>query len=135
MQAKHTFRPAICLALLVLSFNTAACSPGIAGAPSDSGIEGVVTLGPMCPVMQAGIPCPDKPYQAALSILTADGRQELTRFETDPNGYFQVDLAPGKYILHPESPKSGLPHARDLPFVVEAHLFTRLEVSYDSGIR
>ncbi len=135
MQAKTTFRPAICLALLMLGFNTAACSPRTAAAPSDSGIQGVVTIGPMCPVMQVGVPCPDKPYQAALSILTADGQHTVTRIETDPNGYFQVDLAPGKYILHPESPNNGMPHARDLPFVVEPHRFTRLEVSYDSGIR
>lgn len=121
--------------LSLIGFNLAACSPFSAQAPTDSGIEGQVTVGPMCPVMQFGIPCPDKSYQATLSILTSDGQHEVSQFETDPNGYFQFNLAPGSYILHPESPKGGLPHARDIPFVVEAHLFTQLDVTYDSGIR
>ncbi|MGZ6347296.1 MAG: hypothetical protein ACXWNC_06990 [Anaerolineales bacterium] len=135
MHVKSLFRLKVSLALIVFSFNLAACSGFLVPAPTDSGINGLVTIGPMCPVMQVGNPCPDKPFQATLSVLTADGQHEVTQFETDPNGYFQVDLVPGKYILHPESPKSGMPHGRDIPFTVEAHLFTRLEVAYDSGIR
>ena len=99
----------------------------------DSGIEGIVTIGPMCPVMQENVPCPDKPYQAELNVLTTSGK-EVTRFQTDENGRFRIDLAPGDYILHPESP-NGLPYAEDLPFTVNDHEFTQLKISYDSGIR
>lgn len=123
------------LPVYLVGLSLAACAPLSSPAPTDSGIEGSVTIGPMCPVIQFGIPCPDKPYQATLSVLTSDGQHEISQFETDPTGYFQLDLAPGKYILHPESPKSGMPHARDIPFTVEAHLFTQLDVAYDSGIR
>jgi hypothetical protein len=109
-----------------------ACSP--APVSLDSGVEGDVTLGPTCPVMQIGDPCPDKPYQATLTILTSTSRHELIQFQTDGGGYFRVALAPGAYILHPESP-NVMPHAADIPFSVEAHGFTTVNVVYDSGIR
>jgi uncharacterized surface anchored protein len=83
--------------------------------------------------MQADVPCPDLPYQAELTIQTESGKI-VTQFQTDENGSFRVELAAGEYVLHPESP-NGLPFAADIPFTVEAHQFTHLEISYDSGIR
>lgn len=101
--------------------------------PRGSGIEGQVLLGPMCPVVQEGQECPDQPYQATLTVKSLDGLQ-ITQFQTDEQGRFQVPLVPGQYILHPESP-NGLPFAGDQSFVVETGKFTQLTVNYDSGIR
>lgn len=101
--------------------------------PLDSGIEGTVTIGPMCPVMQEDVPCPDQPYQAVLTVLTTSG-DEVTQFQTDEQGRFHIELAPGDYVLHPESP-NALPFAADIPFTVDEYKFTQLQVSYDSGIR
>ena len=101
--------------------------------PRGSGIEGQVLLGPMCPVVQQGQECPDQPYQATLTVKSLDGVQ-ITQFQTDEQGRFQVPLVPGQYILHPESP-NGLPFAVDQSFVVETGKFTQLTVNYDSGIR
>mgnify|MGYP001379912308 CR=1 FL=1 len=101
--------------------------------PSDSGIEGTVTIGPMCPVMQENVPCADQPYQAALTVLTTSGKK-VTQFQTNENGRFRVDLAAGDYVLHPESP-NAMPFAADIPFTVNAHEFTQLKINYDSGIR
>ena len=101
--------------------------------PLDSGIEGIVTIGPMCPVMQEDVPCPDQPYQAALTVLSTSG-EKITQFQADENGRFRVELAAGDYVLHPESSNS-LPFAADIPFTVNEHKFTLLEISYDSGIR
>jgi hypothetical protein len=101
--------------------------------PLDSGIEGIVTVGPMCPVMQEDVPCPDQPYQASLTVLTTGGKK-VSGFRTDEYGRFRVELAPGDYVLHPESP-NGLPFAEDLSFTVNEHRFTLLEISYESGIR
>ena len=100
---------------------------------SDSGIEGIVTVGPMCPVMQENVPCPDQPYQAALTVLTTSGKK-IAQFQTDEKGYFRFNLASGDYVLHPESP-NVMPSAADIPFTVDEHKFTLLEISYDSGIR
>lgn len=107
-----------------------ACAP----TPTDSGIEGHITIGPTCPVMQIGNPCPDRPYQATLTVLTSISKHKVTQFRTDSNGYFRVALSPGEYTLHPESP-NVMPHAADVPFAVEAHQFTRVDIVYDSGIR
>jgi hypothetical protein len=88
----------------------------------------------MCPVVQIGHPCPDKPYQATLTVLLFTDRSTVLRFQTDSNGNFRSFLAPGEYILKPESP-GVMPHAAEIPFVVYAHQFTRVDVAYDSGIR
>lgn len=98
-----------------------------------SGVEGHVTIGPICPVVQINNPCPDKPYQATLTILDARGKKIL-KFQTDANGYFHVALAAGDYVMHPESP-NVMPHAPGQSFTVMADKFTRLDITYDSGIR
>ena len=103
--------------------------------PADTGIEGQVLIGPVCPVVQLDNPCPDIAYQATLTILNSVGR-EVTRFTSDPEGRFQVPLAPGNYILHPETPPGQpLPVSADQSFKVVEGQFTQLKVNYDSGIR
>jgi hypothetical protein len=109
----------------------AACSTQ--ETPTDSGIEGQVFIGPTCPVVQVGQECPDQPYQAVLTVLSPDGR-EIVQVETDEAGIFKIPLAPGEYVLRPESP-NVLPFAPEQTFVVEPGAFTQLIVHYDSGIR
>jgi len=101
--------------------------------PADSGIEGQVLIGPMCPVVQVGQECPDQPYQATLTVNGPDGRK-IVQFQSDAQGRFKIPLAPGDYILHPESP-NGIPSAGEQSFRVEAGKFTQMVVNYDSGIR
>ena len=109
-----------------------ACSQ-FSPTPADSGIRGQVSIGPVCPVVQAGMDCDDKPYQADLTVLTSRGK-EVIRFQSDADGTFEIALFPGDYILRPESP-NGLPYAAEQSFSVLAGQFTELTVNYDSGIR
>lgn len=115
------------LLILILS----ACS--IEPTPTDSGIEGQVLIGPMCPVVQEGQECPDQPYQATLTVKSLNGRK-IAQVETDEQGHFKISLASGEYILHPESP-NVMPSASEQTFFVEAGKFTQIIVNYDSGIR
>ena len=108
-----------------------ACAPG--PTPADSGVEGQVFIGPVCPVVQVGQECPDQPYQAALTVLNLAGR-EIVQIQTDEAGRFKIPLEPGEYILRPES-LNVLPFAAEQPFTVEAGTFTQLTIHYDSGIR
>jgi hypothetical protein len=101
--------------------------------PRGSGIQGQVLLGPICPVIQPGQQCPDQPYRATLTVTDRHGLQ-ITQFQTDEQGHFQVALVPGEYILHPESP-NGIPFAGDQSFIVETGRYTQITVHYDSGIR
>lgn len=101
--------------------------------PRGSGIEGQVLIGPMCPIVQQGQECPDQPYQATLTVNSSNGIQ-IAQFESDEQGRFRVPLAPGEYILHPESP-NGLPFAGDRSFIIETGRYTQITVRYDTGIR
>jgi hypothetical protein len=119
--------------LFALCLCLAGCSQ--TAAPTDSGIVGKVVIGPTCPVEMPGLDCADKPYQATLTVLTPSG-DKVTRFTTDEEGQFRVNLAPGQYILHPESPDDmGLPYGVEQTFAVEKGQFNELLVMYDSGIR
>jgi hypothetical protein len=119
--------------LFLLSlFIVTACS-SINPTPTDSGIEGQVFIGPVCPVVQEGQECPDRPYQAALSVTSPKGKR-IVQVQTDEDGRFRIPLEPGEYILHPESPNQ-LPFASDQNVIVENGTFTQVTVNYDSGIR
>ena len=102
-------------------------------APADSGVEGQVVIGPMCPVVQEGQPCPDQPYPATLTVNSRDGNK-ITQVRADQQGHFRIALKPGDYILHPES-SNAMPFAAEQAFHVESGHFVQLRVSYDSGIR
>jgi len=112
----------------------AACAPQTP-VSLNSGIEGQVLIGPICPAMREGMDCDDKPYQATLTVLTSNGKR-VTQFQTGVDGKFRLSLPPGDYILHPETPQGKpLPRAAEQPFTVQAGIFTNLTVNYDSGIR
>ncbi len=120
------------LLLLLFFLFLSSCGPTSTPAPT-SGVEGHVTIGPTCPVENVSDPCPDKPYQATLTVLNLQGKK-VTQFQTDANGYYHVALNPGDYVMHPESP-NVMPHAAEQNFTVQANLFTTLDIVYDSGIR
>ena len=122
------FKQILLLAVLSLT----ACSSANP-TPTDSGVEGQVFIGPMCPVVQVGQECPDQPYQATLTVNSPTG-ERIVQIQTENDGTFKIPLAPGEYILHPESP-NVMPFAQEQPFTVEAEKFTQVIVNYDSGIR
>lgn len=103
------------------------------GPDAAQGIDGQVLLGPMCPVQQAGDSCPDQPYQAWITVLTDKGGS-VTRVRSGTDGRFRVGLAPGTYVLHPES-GDPLPRASDQSVGVTAGRYAEVTVSFDTGIR
>jgi hypothetical protein len=87
----------------------------------------------MCPVVQAGTPCPDQPYQA--TVLVADARgDQVAQFQSGLNGQFKLPLPPGDYTLIPQSP-DGFTHAPEQLVTVTAGQYTLITITYDSGIR
>ena len=112
--------------LILLSFVLllTACSP--TPQPWDSGIEGTVTIGPMCPVMQEDVPCPGQPYQAVLTVLTTGG-DEVTQFQTDEQGQFQVALALGRLCPASCSCPMDCPSCQICRLTVDEHEDTQLQ--------
>ena len=105
------------------------------GPPSESGIHGLVMIGPICPVMQKGVPCPDLPFSAKIVIETAIGTEGASVVSGD-DGMFQIELDPGSYVVVPESPNPGAPPmAQEQAAEVLADAFTEVLIQYDSGIR
>ena len=128
MNKKILFVPIVLLTLACGLFATPT-------TPTDSGIAGKTLMGPMCPAIRVGEECPDQPYQATITVNNLEGRK-IVQFQTDEQGNFKVLLAPGEYILHPETPEGKpFPYADEQRFTVLPGEFTRLIVSYDSGIR
>ena len=119
----------ILIALAIVLTGCASIEP----TPTDSGIEGQVLIGPICPVVQEGQECPDQPYQATLTVNSREGRK-IVQIQTDKDGKFRIPLPPEEYVLHPESP-NVMPFASEQSLTVEAGRFTEIIVNYDSGIR
>jgi len=119
--------------LVLLALVLAACTSINNPTPTDSGVEGQVFVGPMCPVVQEGQECPDQPYQATLTVNSSKGKR-IVQVQTETDGTFKIPLPPGEYILHPESP-NVMPFASERAFVVEEGVYTEITVNYDSGIR
>jgi len=103
----------------------------------DSGVEGIVTIGPTCPVQR--IPddgtCADKPYKTTLVLASKlPGRGTGIMIKTDDKGYFSATLAPGSYTI--SAPLgNALPRFNPVSFEVLPHKRVSLNLQFDSGIR
>lgn len=122
-------RSLLSLALGILLAGCAASTPD-----GSSGVEGVVRVGPMCPVVQEGVECPDAPLEADLVVEDSFGRV-VARVRSSGDGDYRIALDAGTYEMVPQSPPAGLPFAAPVSFEVLPGAWTRLDVLYDSGIR
>ncbi len=113
---------------------TAIAAPtAAASSVAESGIDGVVTIGPTCPVQRIDSPCPDRPYPADIMVLDSAGRR-VASISSGADGRFRVLLPPGSYTLSPQH-RSTPPSAREQIVTVVAGSFAAVQIVYDSGIR
>jgi hypothetical protein len=122
------------LASIIVALAMAACGSQPAATPG-TGIQGMVQVGPTCPVERINSPCP--PHPLAATIVVRDGAgAEVTRFNSGADGRFQVDLQPGTYSLTGLTIGSG-PLPRPIPTSVKVTqgTYATVNVEYDSGIR
>lgn len=104
---------------------------------SEAGIEGQTVIGPVRPHLRQNDPTPNvKPYQATLLFLTVEGEKEVARAETGADGKFRVVLSPGEYIVRSARTQGKMgPRANDENVIVRAGQFTKIQISFDSGMR
>jgi hypothetical protein len=90
-------------------------------------LYGTVTIGPVTPVCQAGVPC-DKPAGQATLSFTRRGKTFSVR--TSSGGIYRVKLAPGIYAVRANVGMSMRPRN------ISVHApTTHLNFSIDTGIR
>jgi hypothetical protein len=127
------------LILLVLGAATVACATsGTRPGALDSGVQGVIAVGPSCPVQPATLPCPDQPLaDVDLTVIRQGSTTVVGGARSDAKGRFRIPLAPGAYVLNRAEPSNGAvpASARARPFLIYAHTFTELRMTFDSGIR
>lgn len=113
-----------------------ACGGGNAAEQAlDSGIEGLVLIGPTCPVVIQGQDCDDKPYAGEVRIIERASGTLVATARSGNDGRFRVALRPGDYTLEPVAPNGGLPFGKPIEVTVRMHTFERVTISFDSGIR
>ncbi|SRR6266508_914454 len=126
------------LALVAISSLLVACDSDEESLPSpNSGIRGLVLLGPQCPVFRENSPCPDEPLQATIDVYTADRSRKVASVTSADDGRFSLALAPGDYYLDPLPPDPGsvLPVGSPATATVTSGNWTEITISYDTGIR
>ncbi|MEX2557988.1 MAG: hypothetical protein WEB06_20440 [Actinomycetota bacterium] len=119
----------------VLLAGLIACGGGTAAPVPDSGIEGLMLIGPTCPVEPVGQDCDDRPYAGEVRIIDVSSGEVVATARSSDDGRFRVALAPGSYRLEPVAASGGLPFGKAIDVVVRAHTYEDVTVSFDSGIR
>lgn len=103
-----------------------------------SGVEGVVTLGPTCPVMRnpPDPNCADKFYQTTINVVSnAQGAStQVATASSDAAGKFIIILQPGSYTLEAVGGQM-LPRCAPVDVVVAAGAISEANISCDTGIR
>ena len=104
----------------------------------ESGVTGVVHLGPQCAVESSTDPCDVQPASRVIVIVSEQvpgdayvAGDEVARTTTSADGTFTVALAPGEYVVTAEAGMScELMDARVVPGA-----YAQVDVPCDTGIR
>lgn len=100
---------------------------------AQSGIQGLVTIGPTCPVERPDSPCPDRAYQTTIIVMDSTNA-EVLRAPTDSSGQFLISLGPGDYTLT-EVTSGVFPRPVLTPVHVAPDAYSYVHIMLDSGIR
>ena len=119
---------------LIASLLLACCQ-----APSaDQTITGIVTAGPVCPVVTdpPDPACDDRPVAGAEIVVQNDSGDEVARVLTGEDGSFSVSVAAGRYELVPQPVEGLMGTAAAVEVAVgEGVPAEPVEIIYDTGIR
>jgi hypothetical protein len=127
------------LVLASLLLVVAGCAgPATVGTPTPgTGIGGVVTAGPVCPVEKnpPDPACAPRPVDGAiLSVRDAAGT-EVARVTSAADGTYFAGVPGGIYVVMPQPVKGLLGTPGPQSVAVADGSAVRLDLSYDTGIR
>lgn len=131
-------RAGVPLTLAVGLLIVLACGDERPAAQPESGVTGVVHLGPQCPVESSDDPC-DEQAAASVTVIVSEqipgeaygAGKEVARTTTAADGTFTVALAPGEYVVTAMAGMScEFTDAR-----VRRGAYAEVDVPCDTGIR
>jgi hypothetical protein len=111
--------------------------PSPNGAGRKTGIGGVATAGPVCPVEKnpPDPACAPRPVNGAVVVVQDASGTEVARTTTAADGTFFAELPSGFYVVTPH-PAEGLLGTPGPPSVtVSDGAVVRIALAYDTGIR
>jgi hypothetical protein len=109
-------------------------STGQTPSAGESGVEGVITIGPANPgPARVGAAASTPLANATFAVEKNNG--EMTSFITDEQGRFRVSLPPGHYKISLKERKSSIGHFGPFETDVAAGQMTNVQWECDSGIR
>jgi hypothetical protein len=122
------------LKILLLLIMLSSFSSAQTQTESGTGIEGLITMGPV----RGGpsrIDIPDsKPLANAVFVVEND-KGAVTSFTTDDQGRFRISLAPGHYTVSMKDKKGKIGRYGPFDVDVVAGQITKVEWSCDTGMR
>jgi hypothetical protein len=98
-----------------------------------SGVDGHITAGPTCPVVNPDHPCPPRPVETKVRLLRADG-STAAKGQSGQDGAFRIIAAAGHYDLVADYP-GVRPQCGPVPVDVRDGRFTHADLLCDTGIR
>jgi len=106
--------------------------------PYESGIKGVVILGPTCPVERI-LPdpaCVFKGYKTTVQVIAVGSSSSapFATIETNASGEYSVSLPPGQYALQPVGGKT-FPRCETREVTVVGNIIQEVTLTCDTGIR
>ena len=110
-----------------------ACGAETAGGGPSGVIEGRVSLGPIMPVCQEGVPC-DGIYANAKIIVRDKSGSTVATTNADQRGVFRVAVPAGAVVVGVDV-EGTPPHCSQAEVVVAADVTVRANIDCDTGIR
>ena len=124
--------------LFILVFLLGACSAQ-PPQPRSAVLQGHVTIGPLSPVVQEGVPeptpAPELYAGRMVRVFAEDGQTLITEAPVNADGTYRVELAPGTYVVMISL--VGIEFSKDLPATVplDPDQTVTLDIGIDTGIR
>jgi hypothetical protein len=101
--------------------------------PGQSGVRGVVVLGPTCPLEGIGQDCGTRSSEATVLVRGRSSGAITATVHAGQDGRFNVALRPGQYVVTAETPKAEYCDRLDVTVVRDQ--YANIAVRCDTGIR
>jgi hypothetical protein len=121
--------------ILVFLVMVASFSFGQTQSGTGTGIEGVITFGPVQPGPISADAPSSQPLANTTFVVENEKKAEVASFTTDEQGRFRVALAPGHYTVSKKGIKGGVGRFGPFDVDVRADQMTKVTWDCDTGIR